>query len=297
MAENNEKKEIIPDITGYLNVRNNTRKIYYEYFGKKDKEVVCLLNGLAMSTKSYYSVLHYLENDFDILLYDFFGQGESSKEDEEYDITEFAKFLKQIMDELNIDKIHLMGISYSAFVAVEFARLFPERLYTLTLSGGAVSYHYTFQVYQDLTIRFNKINDPKVFELYTHFLYEKLFGENFYSKVYGETMESMRQKFFDRYNGSQYCIARLTEAQIPYFERIKKDPMFYSCIKTPTLILTGTHDRILIPWMQEKITEIIPDTKLVYLEGSGHLTYFERPDIFWPNMIAFMKSKSTNYKL
>jgi 2-succinyl-6-hydroxy-2,4-cyclohexadiene-1-carboxylate synthase len=92
---------------------------------------VCLLNGLAMHTKAWYGFLPMLTDEYDVILYDFLGQGESSKEDIPYFIDELARYLALIMDELGVEKVHPMGISYGGFIALEFARLYPERLHTL----------------------------------------------------------------------------------------------------------------------------------------------------------------------
>ena len=121
--------EIIPDRSGHLDV--DGQKIWWEYHGKGDREAVCLLNGLAMHTKAWYGFLPQLTGEYDVILYDFLGQGESSKEDIPYFIDEFARYLALIMDENGVDKIHPMGISYGGFIALEFARLYPDRLHTV----------------------------------------------------------------------------------------------------------------------------------------------------------------------
>ena len=107
-----------------------------EYHGKGDREAVCLLNGLAMHTKAWYGFLPMLTDENDVILYDFLGQGESSKDDVPYFIDVLARHLALIMDELGVEKVHPMGISYGGFIALEFARLYPERLHTLILSGS-----------------------------------------------------------------------------------------------------------------------------------------------------------------
>ena len=50
--------------------------IYYEYFGNGGREVVALLNGLAMSTKAWYGFVPLLLDEYDVLLFDYPGQGE-----------------------------------------------------------------------------------------------------------------------------------------------------------------------------------------------------------------------------
>ena len=77
-------ERIEPDKAGHVIVENGTRRVYWEYFGQGDKEVVVLLNCLAMLTRSWYRTVPFLYPDYDVLLYDYFGQGGSSQEDEPY---------------------------------------------------------------------------------------------------------------------------------------------------------------------------------------------------------------------
>ena len=90
-----------------------------------------------------------------------------------------------------------MGISYGGFVALEFARQFQERLYTLTLSGIILSHEELFEMYEALSLRFYR-GGPQAFELYTHYMYEKIFGERFVASV-GPSLETMRRNFYERY--------------------------------------------------------------------------------------------------
>ncbi len=71
-------------------------------------------------------------------------------------------------------------------------------------------------MYQDLSLTFYTSPDP-AFEIYTQYMYEKIFGEAFCRRIYGDKMDRMRQGFFDDYHGKEYCLIRLTEAQNPFF--------------------------------------------------------------------------------
>ena len=289
-----EEKRVTPDRTGWVLVEQGTRKIYWEYFGAQDKEVVVLLNGVAMLTRSWYRVLPNIYPEYDVLLFDYFGQGQSSMEDEPYYISNFCAYLMQVMDELGIDKIHPIGVSYGGFIAADLARLYQERLHTLTLSGILLTRETLFQMYQDLSLMFYRSPEP-AFDIYTHYMYEKIFGENFATAIYGERMERTRLKFYDRYADRKYCLVRLTEAQNPFFELIDKDPEAYRHIQTPTLILTGDQDRAIPPWQQKKMLDILPNARQIMVPECGHLTYDERPDIFWPNVRNFIRSKTVHF--
>ena len=285
------KQVVLPDRSGFLPVEDGARQVYWEYFGYGDREVVVMLNGVDMSTRGWYRNLPELLPDYDVLLYDYLGQGRSSQEDEPYYIDHFAGYLVQIMDELGIERIHPVGVSYGGFIAAELGRLFGDRLHTLTLSGILLTCEVQFQMYQDLSLTFYTSPDP-AFEIYTQYMYEKIFGEAFCRRIYGDKMERMRTGFFNDYHGKEYCLIRLTEAQNPFFARIDGDPDLYHGITTPTLILTGDQDRAIPPWQQAKLLDILPNAHQIILPGSGHMTYMERPDIFWPAVRAFFEAKS-----
>jgi pimeloyl-ACP methyl ester carboxylesterase len=282
---------VAPEKTGVVEVENGTRQIYWEYFGQGEREVVVLLNGLAMLTRSWYRNLPSIYPEYDVLLYDYFGQGQSSQEDEPYYIPRFCDYLVQIMDELGIERIHPVGVSYGGFIAADLGRLYANRLHTLTLSGIILARETLFQMYQDLSLMFYRLPEP-AFEIYTHYMYEKIFGEKFAQMVYGESSERTRLKFYDRYQDRKHCLIRLTEAQDPFFANIDSDPDAYRAVTTPTLIFTGEQDRALPPWQQRKLLEILPNARQIMVPESGHLTYLERPDVFWPAVKAFWRAKS-----
>ncbi len=288
------KPAIIPNRSGFLQVQDGARRVYWEYFGQGQREVVVMLNGVAMSTRGWYRNLAELQPAYDVLLYDYLGQGKSSQEDEPYGIDAFAEYLVRVMDTLGIERIHPVGVSYGGFIAAELGRLFQDRLHTLTLSGILLTRETQFQMYQDLSLLFYRSPDP-AFEIYTHYMYEKIFGEAFAGRLYGDKLERMRQSFYADYHGKEYCLVRLTEAQNPFFARIDADPDLYRHVRTPTLILTGDQDRAIPPWQQAKLLEILPNARQIILPGSGHMTYMERPDIFWPAVRRLFEEKSVDW--
>jgi pimeloyl-ACP methyl ester carboxylesterase len=255
--------EITPDRSGHLEV--DGQRIWWEYFGRGDREAVCLLNGLAMHTKAWYGFLPLLTDGYDVILYDFPGQGESSKDDVPYSIPEFA-------------------------------RLYPDRLHTLILSGILASREKLFSMYQDISLRFYRGTEGE-FELYTHYMYEKIFSERFVSTISDEQLAAMRQRFYDRYIDYRFCLIRLTEAQDPYFADIEARVEGYRKVTAPTLILAGAHDRAIPLWQQEKLAGIFRNSRYELVPESGHVVYIERPEVFFPALKAFMAAKSVDFEM
>jgi 3-oxoadipate enol-lactonase len=283
--------ELAPDRSG--TVEADGHELYFEYFGRGDREPVCLLNGLAMHTKSWYGLLPLLLPDADVLLFDYLGQGASSAPDVPYSIPRLCDYLTMILDRLEVPKLHLMGISYGGFVALDFARLYQDRLHTLTVSGILLSHEVLFQMYQDLSLLFYR-SGPLAFEIYTHYMYEKIFGEGFV-RANRDKLEPMRRKFADRFKERTHGLIRLTEAQDPFFAGLDANLPGYRAIRTPTLIMAGAEDRAIPPWVQRKLCDVLPCARYELVEGSGHVVYLEKPDVFFGNLKRLMKTRSPDF--
>jgi 3-oxoadipate enol-lactonase len=281
-----------PTRSGHLT--SGGRQIFWEYFGERRRETVCLLNGLAMHTKAWYPFLDRLLPEHDVLLYDYPGQGESTSRDEPVEIPEIAGYLAGIADHLDLARLHVVGVSYGGFVAEEFARLHQERLHTLTLSGILLSREVLFDMYQAISLRFYR-GGPALFPLYTHYMYEKIFGEDFVRAVGPERLDAMRQRFEDRYADHIFSLIRLTEAQDPFFAALDDRLPEYRAIRTPTLLMPGGEDRAIPLSMQRAIADIIPDTRWHPIPRSGHVVYLEKPNAFWPALRAFLAAKRTDF--
>ncbi len=286
--------DVAPDSSGHL--EHGDHRIWWEYFGDGSREAVVLLNGLAMHTKAWYGFLDELRPEFDVLLYDYLGQGESSCPDEPYFIPDFCHHLTAILDHLEIERVHVMGISYGGFIALDYGRLYQDRIHTLTLSGILLSHERQFEMYQDLSLLFYR-SGPVAFEIYTHYLYEKIFGEEFLRAVPAETLETMRERFHDRYKDRIYCLVRLTEAQNPFFDGLEERLPEYQAVRTPTLLISGSQDRVLPLWQQKQLLDVFPDSRFALIEGAGHVAYLEKKDVFFPLLETFMRAKATDFEM
>lgn len=281
--------EVAPDRTG--TVRPDGRDVYWEYFGQGDREVICLLNGVAMSTRSWYGFVPRLAPDYDVLLWDYWGQGKSFSEDVPYSIPRLCDALTMIVDALGVPRFHLMGISYGGFVALDYARLYQQRLHTLTLSGILLTHEQLFEMYEEISLLFYRTGQM---ELYAYYLYEKIFGETFVRQM-GARLAEMRGKLIERYRDKTHCLVRLTLAQDQLFAELDANLPAYRAIQTPTLLLAGAQDRTIPWWVQKHICEILPHTRFERVEDSGHCVYLEKPDLFFGFLRKLMQAKTLDF--
>jgi pimeloyl-ACP methyl ester carboxylesterase len=109
-------------------------EIAYDDIGKGPP--IVMLHGAFMDRRAWDPQLPALTPRFRVIRYDIRPFGESSTPEKPYRMTDD---LRQLLDQLHIDRAHLMGHSLGGQLAIDFALTHPERVASLVLVGAAPS--------------------------------------------------------------------------------------------------------------------------------------------------------------
>lgn len=102
--------------------------------GREDKPVLFCLHSMLTSSAHLVSELQYLLSHYQIIAPDLPGQSVRGLERRfSYQDNSFAKWLGEIVDGLGLNQIHLLGVRPGGFAALQFAKLYPERVQNLVL--------------------------------------------------------------------------------------------------------------------------------------------------------------------
>jgi len=123
---------------------------------------------------------------------------------------------------------------------------------------------------------------------------EKIFGERF-AREYRDRLEPMGVRFHERYQDRRHCLIRLTEAQNPCFADLDRNLPAYRAIGTPVLVMAGAEDRAIPPWVQQKLTGILPSVRFEAVAACGHVVYLEQSDLLFANVITFARTRRTDF--
>lgn len=138
--------EFLKGETGYVYPKNT--KVWYESIepSSPTKGAILLFMGIANDSfgwpQGFIDLL--VDSGYQVIRYDYRGTGMSDWmpdwKQSPYSLTDFASDAKLILDALNIEKAHVVGVSMGGMVAQEFAIHFPQRTLTLTsiMSSGNI---------------------------------------------------------------------------------------------------------------------------------------------------------------
>ena len=92
-----------------------------------------LIHGFPLDHTSWNEAASLLQNEFDVILPDLRGFGQSTTVETQYTVSDMADDLAGLLDALGIEKAAIAGHSMGGYVALAFAKKYPQRVSGLGL--------------------------------------------------------------------------------------------------------------------------------------------------------------------
>jgi 3-oxoadipate enol-lactonase len=245
-------------------------------------ETVVMVNGLADDLETWDDqVPALLDAGYRVLRFDNRGIGLSDKPVGPYTTAMFAADTKALVDHLQINHFHLLGVSMGGMIAQEYALAHRGDLRSVTLActyaapGPFCSRMFSF--WADLV---NVMGVPAVMRDVTLWA----FTPEFFRDRPGEAAEfETAMRYIDQ--PIPAYLAQLHSIQThDTSERL-------GALSVPTLVLAGETDILIPVLLSRQLHSLIPDAQWATTRG-GHACLWEHPDQFNQAFIAFIASVS-----
>jgi pimeloyl-ACP methyl ester carboxylesterase len=241
------------------------------YLRRGSGEPLLLIQGLSGNHLHWGErFLSELEPAFETIAYDHRGIGLSDPAPAGYTIADLADDAAALLQALDLQSVHVMGVSMGGMVAQELALRAPQRVRTLTLgatyAGGPGSVR----------------TDPAVVQR---------LGQLFMAGRVGDAMrELIRFNVSERFASDPANLEPFAQiaAQLPasmdvlmaQFQAVggHDTSARLERIAAPTLVVHGSDDRILPVANAHAIAARVPGARLEIVDGVGHLFWWERPE-------------------
>ncbi|MCX8065622.1 MAG: alpha/beta hydrolase [Candidatus Hydrogenedentes bacterium] len=252
--------------------------IYYEEKG--EGEPVILLHGVMVNSDLNWKlpkVYQKLAKDNRVIAVDLRGHGFSGKPRglENYGI-KLVEDIVDLMNELNIEKAHIVGYSLGGFIALKFATTYPERAYSVVIAGAG----WEKSTPQNLE-RLKKItNALREYQDCTPLL-----------ELVGMRNEGLQRiaiwiaNVYYRKTNDFQSIADLLDS-VPELE-VSEDSLKKCSL--PVLIIAGTNDPLCDT--ADELATVLPNGKLIWIYNGTHMN-----TIFKKQFCEAIMSHLTNHK-
>ena len=245
-----------------------------------------------------------LKKGYRVFIPDQVGFGKSTKpECFQYSFQQLASLTKVLLDSLQIKTVSLLGHSMGGMLAARFTLMYPETVNALILLNPIGLEDYKLKVpYQSINALYQKelqqtYESMKKYQLQSYY-------DNQWKPAYDEWLNINADMTLNK----QYPLVAYNNALTT--DMVMSQPVVYELqnIKVPTLLIIGQRDKAALgkdlvspkvaatmgnyPKLGLATQQKIRNSKLVKIEGIGHLPHIEAFDKFFKPFLQFLNQKT-----
>ncbi len=250
--------------------------------GENDAPPLVFIHGLSGSWPNWLEQLPVFADSHRVIAVDLPGFGHSPMPHERITISGYARLLDGLFDELGIDAATVVGNSMGGFVAAELAIAFPQRVERLVLvsPAGLSTYRHPRGTRALPALH----RGERIVAAYTAWMASK---SDIVTKR--ALLRNATLGLVTRHPGrlpAALAAEQLRGAGKPGFIQALEANLDYDFrdrlpeIACPTLIVWGDSDRVITVRDAAVFAELIPGSRKVIYEDTGHMAQIERPDAF-----------------
>jgi 3-oxoadipate enol-lactonase len=243
-------------------------ELYYERAGAG--EPLLLIQGMSATHMAWgRPFLDELERSFECTIFDNRGMGRAGKAQLPFSVADMAGDTAALLDALEIETAHVVGISMGGMIAQELALAHPERIRTLTIGasycGGPDGTLMAPEDLQLLGTAYASGEPEQVLRAMWEINLSPSFRED-------DSRFAAFSEMGTALSAPQPVVLQQMRACAEHdtHERLGQ-------ISLPTLVIHGDVDRLLGYGNGREIAALIPTARLATLEGVGHMFWWELP--------------------
>jgi pimeloyl-ACP methyl ester carboxylesterase len=254
-------------------------------------EPVVLLHGLGGTKVTWFPILTALAERHRLIVPDLPGHGESEKPRVEYSPRFYAHVMRRLMDEMGVDRAALLGNSLGGRVALELALRSPNRVTSLVVldpSMPGLRWRYALGFGRVVPSELGAFPFP-LRERWMQVAIRRLFAHP--ERLSSDAYVAGAAEFIRVY--------RSAEARMAFFSSLaqimaeRPETFFRSLrrIKHRALVVFGDQDRMVPLRLGVRLTQHLPNARLVILPEVGHVPQFEAPQETLDAVLPFLDAE------
>jgi pimeloyl-ACP methyl ester carboxylesterase len=244
------------------------------------ERAIVLLHGYPFDHSMWRDQIEFLSaRGFRVVAPDLSGFGETKASSEITTITDMARDVVALLDELKIDQAVTCGLSMGGYVAFDFVRLFPSRVRALVLAGTRAPADNE----QERKVREQQAQRILIEGM--SFVADATLSKLLSPRTLAEkpvVVASVREMILNAGPQGAAAAQRGMSGRRNYSEDLPG-------IDVPALVIVGRDDSIRPVADAEFMHEGIHDSRLEIIEDAAHMTNMEQPEVFNRVLLEFLR--------
>lgn len=273
---------------GYI--ESQGRQIHYVSAG--EGEPIIFHHGFPSYWFTMFGLMEEFKSDYRVIAIDGLGVGKSDAPSnvDAYKIDKLVSHLEDVIDKLELGKVHLVGHDWGAGIATAYAQANPSKTKTLTAIGALphnillhrldtdqktreiFSYMSYFKSANPVLIRLLGVKDQIWDDTYAPFVEQGLITEEHGERLHIDVGNPRRtDRFINWYR-----------ANFPEFDKIAESDFWPSRsvrVTVPALFIYGEDDRVVTEYLADDFKDSADAMRVLSLKKTDHRPHFERKDV------------------
>ena len=249
--------------------------------GKKN-QVLCV-HGLTANCRCWDVIASSLAPNHNIFAIDLRGRGLSDKPSTGYSMQHHIQDIYYVLDDLDIERIILLGHSLGAFISLAFAATYPQRTEKIILMDGGGQLNQNQWDKISLAIKPSLDRLGKVFPSFDAYIAQMKLAP--FLQPWSQAIEAYFQYESEAVKGGVRSRINPSHIQEETKNIQQEVPLqYYSKVTCPVLILRATDgilskDDLVLPESAiERMVKDIPDAQCADIIGTNHFSILLQPN-------------------
>ena len=221
-------------------------------------ETLVFIHGLSDNLIYWEFLANHLKGNYQILRIDLRGHGGSELGNDEITIDTYVLDLKNLLDELKIQNVNLIGFSLGGIVALDFNRKYPKMVSSLVLMS---SFYKLNGHLEEVFVQFKNALENSFNDFYDLILPRVLCPNVINDNK--EELEFLKGIASETANTKAYIKAIDALSSVDFEEDLSQ-------IKIPTLILAGKYDDITTVDLQKELKSKVVNSEIIIFDDAKH---------------------------
>lgn len=238
------------------------------------------MHGAGGSSSIWFRQLRDFRKHFNVLLVDLRGHGRSKQpiygKLKQYTFDKIGDEVIEVLDHLQIQSTHFVGISLGTIIIREITERYPERTSSMIMGGAVMKLNLRGQILMRLGVLLKSVVPYLLLYRFFAFIIMPRKKHRESRNLFINEAKKLYQKEFKRW----FTLVAEVNPLLAWF-RIKDAGV-------PTLYIMGSEDHMFLP----SITKLVQDhasSELFVIPECGHVVNVERPDVFNRKAISFIR--------
>ncbi|HFK1708656.1 TPA: alpha/beta fold hydrolase [Bacillus mycoides] len=291
----------------YMNIRG--KKLYVETHGSpKNKPVLFLHGGPGESCYDFsFHQAERLKDSLYVIMIDQRGvcRSEGITEEESFGLNDLVEDCEEIRKLLQIEKWSVIGHSFGGYVALLYARAYPNSIEKIIFEGPTFDFALTSRALLQRTgTLLTKYGKEEVAEECLAYSSSNTSSEELletYIRLSDELEEKRMEIYENKEFKTDYSLysdeewEEFSKRSEIHFDRLKAERSFHTSllskikdVENPMLLIVGKYDVVTCEKQIETFNKDARNGKHIIFEESGHTPHYEEADRFSETVIHFL---------